>query len=530
MDDDGESVKLAFGTLPDGVTAGATAESTVSITDNDDPQVTVSFGAASYTVVEGGSVTVTVTLSADPEREVVIPLTATEQDGATGADYSDVPESVTFESGDTSKTFTFEATDDTVDDDGESIKLGFGALPGGVTAGDTAESTVSITDNDDPRVMVSFGSATYSATEGGDDAEITVYLSAPAPGQVDIPLTATGHYKATPDDWSGVPTVLTFDTGDTSKSFTLVAFDDTVEDDGEMVELGFGTLPDGFVAGSPATAKVTLMNDDNVQVVVTTEPDRLEDFATLCGDTRATLTIGTPFEGRLGFSNDIDAIKVAFTAGSNGYRVSLRNEDNEQISAEDFYIGMVHPDDGWMHYVSYDYLTNWETERDTLFIIPEQTGTYCVEIRAKSGRLPGDYSVLVAEAENPLADPVTGAESNSPGGDAIEGIPLDTSNFTASQLEQTMPSPARSKSRRTVIGTSLNFQTGSTVSPLKVTEPEEAHSSAPVSDFANRTPVNSCRRMPITSIPRSRMSHVTGAAGRMNSKLTSSAAGPIFSI
>ena len=419
LDDDGESVKLGFGAMPTGVTVDTTIPdgetqardtATVSINDDDDPQVTVSFGASSYTAAEGGTVEVTVTLSADPEREVVIPLTTTEQDGATGADYSDVPESVTFESGDTSKTFTFEATDDALDDDGESVKLGFGAMPAGVTAGDTAESTVSITDNDDPGVMVNFGSATYSATEGGDDAEITVYLSVPAPGQVDIPLTATGHYKATPDDWLGVPTVLTFDTGDTSKSFTLVAFDDTVEDDGEMVELGFGTLPDGFVAGSPATAKVTLMNDDAVQADLTVEPDGLTDFATLCGDTRATLTIGTPFEGRLGFSDDIDAIKVAFTAGSNGYRVSLRNEDNEQISAEDFYIGMVHPDDGWMHYVSYDYLTNWETERDTLFIIPEQTGTYCVEVRAKSERFTGDYSVLARIHRRTPMDGVRKAE------------------------------------------------------------------------------------------------------------------------
>ena len=267
VDDDGESVKLAFGALPAGVTSGDTAESTVSITDNDDPQVTVSFGASSYTAAEGGTVEVTVTLSADPERAVVIPLTTTNEGGATGADYSDVPESVTFESGDTEKTFTFEATDDALDDDGESVKLGFGALPDGVTAGDTAESTVSITDDDNPQVTVSFGSATYSATEGGDNAEVTVRLSVPAPSQVDIPLTAVGHYKATPEDWLGVPTVLTFDTGDTSKSFTLVAFDDTVEDNGEMVELGFGSLPEGFTTGSPATARVTLMNDDTNPVL-----------------------------------------------------------------------------------------------------------------------------------------------------------------------------------------------------------------------------------------------------------------------
>ena len=69
----------------------------------------------------------TVTLSADPERTVIIPMEKANQDGATTADYSGVPQSVTFGSGDTSKSFTFTAAHDTVDDDGESVKLSFGA-------------------------------------------------------------------------------------------------------------------------------------------------------------------------------------------------------------------------------------------------------------------------------------------------------------------------------------------------------------------------------------------------------------------
>ena len=145
--------------------------------------------------------------------------------------------------------------------------MAFGTLPARVTAGSVAASTVSITDNDDPAVTtVSFGAATYSATEGGPDAVVTVQLSPPASSRVDIPLTAEGHDGATTDDWSGVPSALTFNTGDTSRSFTLVAFDDTVEDNGEMVELAFGTLPTGFAEGSPETARVTLMNDDKEQV------------------------------------------------------------------------------------------------------------------------------------------------------------------------------------------------------------------------------------------------------------------------
>ena len=70
VDDDEESVALAFGTLPDGVSAGTTIASTVTITDDDVPAVTVSFGAATYSVAEDGTVDVTVTLDAAPEREV----------------------------------------------------------------------------------------------------------------------------------------------------------------------------------------------------------------------------------------------------------------------------------------------------------------------------------------------------------------------------------------------------------------------------------------------------------------------------
>ena len=87
--------------------------------------MTVSFGQSAYTVAESddtgtaevteNTVEVTVTLSADPERTVVIPIVTTNQGGATAvADYSGVPQTVTFTGGgDTSRTFTFTAAHDT---------------------------------------------------------------------------------------------------------------------------------------------------------------------------------------------------------------------------------------------------------------------------------------------------------------------------------------------------------------------------------------------------------------------------------
>ena len=100
IDDDDESVKLTFGSLPSGVTEGGTKETVVSITDDDVPSVSVSFGSANYTVTEGSTVTVTVTLSENPERSVTVPLTKANQGGASDSDYSGVPVEVVFNSGD----------------------------------------------------------------------------------------------------------------------------------------------------------------------------------------------------------------------------------------------------------------------------------------------------------------------------------------------------------------------------------------------------------------------------------------------
>ena len=237
--------------------ASITADLPVTVTDDDDPQVTVSFGADAYTVLEGDTQSVTVTLSADPERTVVIPLAATDQGDATSADYS-VPLSVTFDAGDMSKTITFSATDDTEDDDGESVLLGFGTtLPSGVSAGTPATTTVSIGDDDDPQVTVSFDADAYTVAEGGTQS-VTVTLSADPERTVIIPLVATNKGGATSADYSGVPASVTFNAGETSTLFTFMATQDDMDEDCECVLLAFGALPSGVSEGPTPTATVSI--------------------------------------------------------------------------------------------------------------------------------------------------------------------------------------------------------------------------------------------------------------------------------
>ena len=236
--------------MPSQVTTGTPDSTTVTIVDDDNPTVTVNFERTSYEVAEGDAVDVYVTLDADPERSVTIRLTATGQDGATSADYGITPGlSLTFVSGETSKSLTFSATDDGVDDDGESVKLAIGNVAG-VTRGDKSEATVTIEDDPDdvPAVRVSFARSSYTAAEDQTAAnhtvEVTLTLSVAPEREVVIPIDTTNERNASDADYDPLPTTVTFASGDTRKSFTFTPVDDAIDDDGERVRLALGaTLP-----------------------------------------------------------------------------------------------------------------------------------------------------------------------------------------------------------------------------------------------------------------------------------------------
>ncbi len=221
----------------------------------DGPQVEVSLGQGSTTVHEGGTSTVQVRLNTDPERTAVIPLEITLQD-ATTADYAGVPSSVTFSPGETVKEIT--ATDGDIDDDDETVELGFGEVPPGVSEGSPNTATVTIADNNDPAVTVSFDSATYAVTEGWT-VDVVVTLNANPERTVTIPVEASPDASG---DYS-IPGSVSFDAGETQKSVNFVTVDDSTVESAETFTVSFGsTLPMGVSLGSQTTTSVTIADDD----------------------------------------------------------------------------------------------------------------------------------------------------------------------------------------------------------------------------------------------------------------------------
>ena len=251
----------------------AIAGVTVTVEDDDTAGPVVRFGASSYAATEGGrGTTVTVALSEAAGSAVTIPLTRTHRGGATNADYSGVPPNVRFGASETTRTFTVTAVDDSANDDGESVRIGFGSLPSGVTEGSPATATVALDDNDGGEPLtVSFGAATYTATEGGSSATVTVRLNRPAPTgfPFSVRLETTRQGGATSADHSHVPDLAgTFTESRTRYTFTVTATDDTHDDDGESLLIRFGhPLVVGSVAnevrvGTPSETTVRLVDDD----------------------------------------------------------------------------------------------------------------------------------------------------------------------------------------------------------------------------------------------------------------------------
>ena len=251
---------------------------TGTITDNDtaDNNPTVRFGASSYTAIEGvAGAVVTVELNPAATRAVNILVTATPQGGASSADYSGVPGSVTFAAGETEKSFTVTATDDTVDDDGESLQLGFDALPSGVLLGSPATARVALVEDVDVSTwFLFFEESSYTATEGGTAARVTVGLSNPWKPALNEPLTIgifTPEHRGGADasDYSGVPERVTFRPGQTRVSFTVTATNDSDDDDGESIYLQFAgfDIEDLELDRGPRAATVHLRDNDGASAV-----------------------------------------------------------------------------------------------------------------------------------------------------------------------------------------------------------------------------------------------------------------------
>ena len=150
VDEPNEVLTIGIGDpLPTGYVPGNPLLTRIIIQDDDHPYVGVSLEPLEPSVTEGDSITILVSVDIDkgPERDVTVPLRVT--GSAAAADYSGMPATVTIGADETSTTFTVTATDDSVQESGETITIEVWVpLPVRVFRGSAA--TLTINDDDGP--------------------------------------------------------------------------------------------------------------------------------------------------------------------------------------------------------------------------------------------------------------------------------------------------------------------------------------------------------------------------------------------
>ena len=192
-----------------------------------DGAVTVLFGAPAYVIAEGGpAVPVTVLLTGDPGGEVVIPITATPGGGATPADYTVAPTVLVFTPGETRRTVTVSAVDDSEVDGGESVRLGFGTLPAGIRHGHQLTVFV-IEDNDGSAPIVNI----TDVDEGSEPGSVGFTVTLDAPGGQDITVDwCIIDSAADPDTDCAAAGTLTIPAGGTAATVSVQVGEDAIGD------------------------------------------------------------------------------------------------------------------------------------------------------------------------------------------------------------------------------------------------------------------------------------------------------------
>jgi Ca2+-binding RTX toxin-like protein len=269
LDEANETVNLTLANATGGATISG-ASAVLTIIDND-PLPTLSISPATLSQNEGNSgttaFTFTVSLNTASGQTVTVPYTINNGSATAGSDYIDNDGTLTFNPGDTTKTITVQVNGDTTVEANETFTVNLGT-PTNATLGPVTQITATILNDDvvttNPGVL-SFSAPTYTVTENGVQATLTVVRTGGSDGAVTVRLATANGTATAGNDYTSVNTTISFADGDTTaKTINVPISDDTLVESNETVRLTLSNPTGGATLGTQNTATLTIINDDTL--------------------------------------------------------------------------------------------------------------------------------------------------------------------------------------------------------------------------------------------------------------------------
>ena len=179
----------------------------------------VEFSAPSFSAAENvKTASITVRRVGDLTGTVTINFTTSNGTAQQGQDYTNASQPVTLGPNVSSKVIGVSILDNVAPQGPRTVLLGLNGPGGGATLGPMSTAVLTIND-DDPRVQ--FSSATYTVSEATATASITVQRTGATTPVVSVPYSTSDGTALASFDYTGTSGVLTFASGQTSKTFTV---------------------------------------------------------------------------------------------------------------------------------------------------------------------------------------------------------------------------------------------------------------------------------------------------------------------
>lgn len=221
------------------------------------------FGQAEFEAAEtGGVVVVSVDRANGSYGEVTVPYVVADGTATAGADYVATTGTLTFANGVSTGAFAVAVLDDADDEPAETVFLTLGAPTGGAVLATPSNAVLTLLDDDGPGELA-FSTNACDVVESNGTATIVVWRRGGAEGEVAIDVAATDGTATGGLDYLSATNTLTFAAGVTQQEFAVAILDDAEREDTETVALALANPVGGASLGSPATALLRIVDDED---------------------------------------------------------------------------------------------------------------------------------------------------------------------------------------------------------------------------------------------------------------------------
>jgi uncharacterized delta-60 repeat protein len=253
--------------IPAGLALGTPAVATAVIVDDDTPLSFVDFSTNSYSIEEGAKkIDVAVVRTGNSSTTVSVHYSTTDGTGSSaakaGTNYTTTTGSITFRSGQTSATFSVPIIDNSTVDPDKNFAIRLTNPSAGAQLGSNNLAGITIIDNDYAPGHVSFAATNFVTGETGS-AVISVKRAGGNAGVLTVHYATVDGTAITPGDYAQVAGTLSWNDGESSiKTFVVPIQPDGLVEGNETFSVNLSDANPTEALGSPASATVTILDDD----------------------------------------------------------------------------------------------------------------------------------------------------------------------------------------------------------------------------------------------------------------------------